>query len=49
MADIADLLRYFAEVVQWGDYINKYLWKLPDDIQIAAQALGEWLAQGLGY
>jgi hypothetical protein len=46
---IADLLRYYAEVVQYGDALNQWLNDLPWEIQEAALAIGEWLAALLGY
>ena len=49
MSEIADLLRYYAEVIEWGDWSNKYLWLLPDKIQLSAEIIGEWLAAILGY
>jgi hypothetical protein len=49
MTEIADMLRYFARVIEAGDTLNKWLGYLPFEIQESTVSIGEWLAALLGY
>lgn len=44
MNNLISLIRYFAAVVEDGDYRNDWLTHLPLEIVDATRTLGEWLA-----
>jgi hypothetical protein len=45
MTDIANLLRYLADVIGHKDTLSEFLDLLPVEIQDATLTLGQWLVQ----
>ena len=43
--DILNLWRAFAEATLSGNYTNKYIWLLPEELQDATVLLCKWLAE----
>lgn len=49
LQQIANLLRYLAEIVASGDWLNPWLVELPKLIRPEVQEVGHWLAGLMGY